>query len=91
MFAAGLLLAALGLMLAFVNPLAAALTLAANLADIVESDTRARTGAVTAGLSMASWSPAQPRRVRAFALWAALAAFALSLCEWWSYHRRWTV
>ncbi len=58
----------------------------ANLADATESDTRARPGLAATEVTLPGRSRAQ-----SWALWALLATAALSLCEWWSHHRRWTV
>jgi Ca-activated chloride channel family protein len=71
--------------------IAPSLTLAANLADPIESDT---TPAATLELGGRSLPPpdAPARRPRRELWWLALvAAAALSLGEWWTYHRRWTV
>jgi hypothetical protein len=70
---------------------AGATTLAANLGDATESDT---TPAATLDLGGRTPPPPDPpaRRPRREIWWLALvAAAALSLGEWWTYHRRWTV
>jgi hypothetical protein len=65
--------------------------LAANLADATESDTAPARQLVLAGRTLAAPDPPAPGRQRELWLLALVAAAALSLCEWWSYHRRWTV
>ena len=66
-------------------------TLAANLADATESDTTPASKLVIAGHMLAPPDPPVHRPRRAIWWWAILAAVALSLGEWWTYHRRWTV
>jgi hypothetical protein len=71
--------------------IAPATTLAASLGDPIESDT---TPAKTLVLRDRVLAPPDPptRRGRRELWWLALvAAAALSLGEWWTYHRRWTV
>jgi hypothetical protein len=58
----------------------------ANLSDANESDTRARPRLSAPELTIPRRSQSRP-----WAVWALMAAAALSLCEWWSHHRRWTV
>jgi von Willebrand factor type A domain/Aerotolerance regulator N-terminal len=68
-----------------------AVTLAANLGDPTESDTRP---APTLDLGGRVLAPPDPpvRRPRREIWWLALLAAALlTLGEWWTYHRRWTV
>ncbi len=65
--------------------------LGANLASAVESDTRRPARLDVAGRPVATWEP-PPRTTRAdFATFALAVAAALSLFEWWSHQRRWTV
>jgi Ca-activated chloride channel homolog len=66
-------------------------TLAANLFDPSESDTRLGDKLVLGGRTIAPWQPPAPSRRRPWAVVALLAAFGLSLVEWASHHRRWTV
>jgi hypothetical protein len=66
-------------------------TLAANLFDPVESDTRSGTTLVLGGRTLQPWEPPAPARRRPWAVLALLMAFGLSLVEWASHHRRWTV
>jgi hypothetical protein len=65
--------------------------LAANLGDAVESDTTPARALVLGGRTLAPPDP--PARGARRELWALalIAGVALSLFEWWSYHRRWTV
>lgn len=64
---------------------------AVNLGDVVESDTRPHTTLVLGGRALPppDRGPGGPRRE----VWvlALAAAAGLSIFEWWSYHRRWTV
>jgi hypothetical protein len=66
-------------------------TLAANLADEIESNTAPASTLVLGGRPLPP--PDAPAHGRRHDLWwwALLAAVALVLGEWWSYHRRWTV
>jgi hypothetical protein len=66
-------------------------TVAANLGDAVESSTGPVTALVLGGRTLGPPDPQARRRGRPLALLALLAATALLLGEWWSYHRRWTV
>lgn len=67
------------------------LVLAANLDDPVESDTTPAPALVLGGKTLSATDP--PVGGRRAEIWtrALIAALALSLFEWWSYHRRWTV
>jgi hypothetical protein len=64
---------------------------AANLADAVESDTAPPPALVLGGRTLAAPDPPARRTRREIWIGVLLAAFALSLLEWRSYHRRWTV
>ncbi|HXI54712.1 MAG TPA: VWA domain-containing protein [Polyangia bacterium] len=72
-------------------------TLAANLNDAIESDTapvpRLSLGGRLLPLVDQSQSatPTRGGRHRSYGSWALMVAAALTLFEWWSYHRRWTV
>ena len=66
-------------------------TLAANLGDELESNTAPATTLVLGGRPLPPPDPAAPGRRHELWWWALLAAVALALGEWWSYHRRWTV
>jgi len=63
----------------------------ANLSDAVESDTEPVKNLTLGGRALAPPDP--PRKGPRYPLWviALVAAVALTLFEWWSYHRRWTV
>jgi hypothetical protein len=63
----------------------------ANLSDAVESDTEPVKNLTLGGRALAPPDP--PRKGPRYPLWmiALVAALALTLFEWWSYHRRWTV
>ncbi|HET6284892.1 MAG TPA: VWA domain-containing protein [Polyangia bacterium] len=67
------------------------LTVPANLSDAVESDTEPVKNLTLGGRALAPPDP--PRKGPRRALWmmALVAAVALTLFEWCSYHRRWTV
>jgi hypothetical protein len=67
------------------------LTLAANLADATESDTTPARTLVLGGRTLPPPDPPAHRQRRPLWALALMAALALSLFEWWSYHRRWTV
>jgi hypothetical protein len=69
----------------------ALVTLAANLGDTVESDTAPAATLDLGGHLLAPPDPPAPRPRRELWRLALVAAVALSLGEWWSYHRRWTV
>ena len=68
-------------------------TYAANLNDETESDTAPMQTLVLGGRTWAAPDPARPGPGPGGAAWAwaLLASAALTLFEWWSYHRRWTV
>ena len=66
-------------------------TLAANLGETVESDTTPAAKPAFGGHPLAPPDPPAPRPRRELWWLALVAAAALSLTEWWSYHRRWTV
>jgi hypothetical protein len=65
--------------------------LAANLFDASESDTRTAAALTVAGRSQAPWTPPPPRHRQPLSTVALIAALALSLGEWLSHHRRWTI
>jgi Ca-activated chloride channel family protein len=65
--------------------------LAANLFDASESDTRPAPALLLGGRALFAWSPPRSTRHYPFTTLALLAALALSLAEWLSHHRRWTV
>jgi hypothetical protein len=65
--------------------------IAANLADPTESDVSVAPSFAAGGRTLAPWTPPPPARRRPWALIAVVAALALSLFEWGSHHRRWTV
>jgi von Willebrand factor type A domain/Aerotolerance regulator N-terminal len=64
---------------------------AANLGDAVESDTAPAPALTLGGRLLPVPDPPQPGQRRPYWAWALTAAAALTLFEWWSYHRRWTV
>jgi len=66
-------------------------TLAANLADPTEADTTPAEHLTVAGRTLQPPDPPVRRPRRPIWWWAIVAAAALSLGEWWTYHRRWTV
>jgi hypothetical protein len=65
--------------------------LAANLFDATESDTRAAPALVLGGGPVPPWTVPRPSRRLPLTTLAVIAAVALSLTEWLSHHRRWTV
>lgn len=68
------------------------LSVAANLSDASESDVAPAKAPLTLGdRALAPPEPPQRRSQRPLWMLAALAAAALTLFEWLSYHRRWTV
>lgn len=73
------------------TPSSAPRTIAANLADASESDTAPASKLIIAGNAAPPPDPPVHRPRRPIWWWAILAAVALSLSEWWTYHRRWTV
>jgi Ca-activated chloride channel homolog len=64
---------------------------AANLFDAAESDTRLSPILILGGRTLPPWSPPPPARRLPWSILALLAAAMLSLAEWLSHHRRWTV
>jgi hypothetical protein len=66
-------------------------TFAANLGDAVESSTAPAPTLTLGGHELPPPDPPAGRPGRPIALLALVAAAALLLFEWWSYHRRWTV
>jgi hypothetical protein len=70
---------------------AIATTIAANLADPVESSTQPAPTLTLGGRALPPPDPPVGRRGRPIAVLALVAAAALLLLEWWSTHRRWTV
>ncbi|HVR61191.1 MAG TPA: VWA domain-containing protein [Polyangia bacterium] len=66
-------------------------TFAANLADPVESDTAPARTLALGGRTLPAPDAPRPGQRRAYWAWALMAAAALTLFEWCSYHRRWTV
>jgi hypothetical protein len=65
--------------------------IAANLADPTESDLSRVPSLALGGRTLQPWTPPPPTRRTPWALMAVVAALALSLFEWGSHHRRWTV
>jgi hypothetical protein len=67
--------------------------LAANLNDAVESDTAPVPRLSLGGrlLPPVDQTPTRGGQHRSYGSWALIVAAALTLFEWWSYHRRWTV
>jgi hypothetical protein len=66
-------------------------TLAANLGDPVESDTRVADALTLGGATLKAADAPGGRARRPLAAWALLLAGALLLLEWATTHRRWTV
>jgi hypothetical protein len=66
-------------------------TLAANLGDAVESDTRPPRALALGGATLKAPDAPKGRARRPLAVWALLLASALLLIEWATTHRRWTV
>jgi hypothetical protein len=66
-------------------------TLAANLSDAVESDTRVPETLTLGGTTLKAPDAPTGRARRPLAVWALLLAGALLLLEWATTHRRWTV
>lgn len=62
----------------------------ANLSDAGESDLRPPPALTIGGRAVETWAE-PPARRHDLVLLALVLAAALSLVEWWSYHRRWTV
>ena len=62
-----------------------------DMIDAVESDTTRPPSLTLSGRRLEPWSVPGPSRRRPWATVALLAALALSLVEWATHHRRWTV
>jgi Ca-activated chloride channel family protein len=65
--------------------------LAANLFDGAESDTRMTPSCAVGGQSVPPWRAPRPNRHQSWPTLALVLAAVLSLAEWATHHRRWTV
>lgn len=65
--------------------------LAANVVEAGESDLREAPRWTHAGRTQAAWTTPPAARRTSWGRLALVVALLLSLVEWWSYHRRWTI